>query len=264
MSISDTANARKYASIAEVAAAQAKLSADKLDNAPDYAAQAAASARRLHHLQVAVSAESVVNGLAISASESATQAAASAAEAGDAASAAIGQCIRVPDGELISVLPAAVDRIDSFMTFDSSGNTELLSKSDVAILDNTGKIPVSMIPAIAITETYVVSSQAAMLALNAQVGDVAKHRPGLFIHLSATPPSTLANWVQLNDDVLAQLGQSSGAGQVGALTQAGASSTVQVVLNSLVEKTHLQHQQGLACWYASGRNASPEPSHRKC
>jgi hypothetical protein len=72
MSISDTANARKYASIAEVAAAQAKLSADKLDNAPDYAAQAAASARRLHHLRVAVSAESVVNSLAISASESAT------------------------------------------------------------------------------------------------------------------------------------------------------------------------------------------------
>jgi hypothetical protein len=151
------------------------------------------------------------------------------------------------------------------MSFDSSGNTELLSKSDVAILDNTGKIPVSMIPAIAITETYVVSSQAAMLALNAQVGDVAKRTDvGYSFILSATPPSTLANWVQLNDDVLAQLGQSSGAGQVGALTQAGASSTVQVVLNSLVEKTHLQHQQGLACWYASGRNASPEPSHRKC
>ena len=44
MSISDTNKAQKYASIAEVAAAQAKIYAEKLENAPDYAAQAEAAA----------------------------------------------------------------------------------------------------------------------------------------------------------------------------------------------------------------------------
>ena len=96
MSISDTSKAQRYASVAEVAAA-AKLYADKLESAPDYAQQAANSAlAAAASAQVAVSAESVVNDLAISASESATSAAASAAEAGNAAAAAVGQCIRVP------------------------------------------------------------------------------------------------------------------------------------------------------------------------
>jgi len=44
MSISDTRYAAKYAPIAEVAVSQAKMYADKLDSAPDYASQATASA----------------------------------------------------------------------------------------------------------------------------------------------------------------------------------------------------------------------------
>ncbi|HDR2785671.1 TPA: hypothetical protein QCJ60_005071, partial [Enterobacter sichuanensis] len=57
MSISDTSKAQRYASVAEVAAAQAKLYADKLENAPDYAQQAANSAlAAAASAQVAVSA----------------------------------------------------------------------------------------------------------------------------------------------------------------------------------------------------------------
>lgn len=233
MSFTDTSSAKKYASIAETAAAQAKLYANKLELAPNYAEQAATSATAAAaSAQVAVNAEGVVNNLVVSASESATSAAESAAQAGNAAAAAVGQCVRVADGELIDPLPAASGRASSFLIFDSAGNATVLSKDEVAILDSEGKVPVSMIPAIAITQPFVVSSQAAMLALDAQVGDVAKRTDkGFSFILSAEPASTLSNWVQLNDDVLAQLGLSSGASQVGALDDAGGSTTVQGALN---------------------------------
>lgn len=65
-------------------------------------------------------------------------------------------------------------------------------------LDKDGKIPTEQLPPIAITETYVVNTQAAMLALSAQVGDVAI-RTDLsksFI-LQNEPASILANWQEL-------------------------------------------------------------------
>ncbi|MEM5524270.1 hypothetical protein [Enterobacter hormaechei] len=233
MSFTDTANAKKYASIAETAAAQAKLYAGELESAPDYAAQAAASASAAaSSAQEAIAAESVVSNLAISASESATSAAASAAQAGNAAAAAVGQCLRVPAGESISVLPAQSSRQDTFLTFDSSGNSALLAKGGVAILDSGGKIPVSMIPAVALSEIFVANSQAAMLALNVQPGDIAKRTDiGLSFALASLPASTLSNWVQLNDDVLAQLGLSTGATEVGAVDDLSNPTTVQGALN---------------------------------
>ncbi|HIH9250962.1 TPA: hypothetical protein ACYU26_002185 [Enterobacter ludwigii] len=217
MSISETRKAQQYASVAEVAAAQAKLYADKLETAPDYAEQAAASAAAAAlSAQAAISAESVVNNLANSASESATSAAASAAEAGNAAAAAVGQCIRVPDGESISVLPAASERETSFVVFGNDGDVGVLPQSSVAVLDSDGKIPASMIPTIAISQTYVVSSQAEMLALNANIGDVAKRTDlGYSFILGQEPASSLSNWIQLNDDVLTQLAQSNGASLIG-------------------------------------------------
>ncbi|HAS0821293.1 TPA: hypothetical protein I3317_001050 [Enterobacter cloacae subsp. cloacae] len=241
MSFSDTAKAKKYASIAEIAAAQAKLSADKLNNAPDYAEQAAASAlAAAASAEVAVSAQSVVNELAISASESATSAAASAASAGDAAAAAISRSLRVPDGELIPEFPAASERNQTVSVFDASGNPDVRPVSDFATLDSTGKLPVSIIPSIALTEPFVVSSEAEMLALDAQPGDIAKRTDlGYSFCLAESPASTLSNWVQLTDDVLAQLGQSSGASAVGALSDTGSPSTVQTLLTQKANKTDL-------------------------
>ena len=46
------------------------------------------------------------------------------------------------------------------------------SQGDIPVLGTNGKLPSSVVPASAITETYVESSQADMLALTAQVGDV--------------------------------------------------------------------------------------------
>lgn len=70
--------------------------------------------------------------------------------------------------------------------------------SGVATLDADGKVPLAQVPATAITNTSVVNTQAAMLALVAQVGDVAI-RPDIsssFI-LQAEPASSLANWQQI-------------------------------------------------------------------
>jgi hypothetical protein len=70
--------------------------------------------------------------------------------------------------------------------------------SGVASLDSGGKVPTSELPAIAITNTFVVATQAAMLALTAQVGDVAVRTDvnANFI-LATEPATTLGNWVQL-------------------------------------------------------------------
>lgn len=70
--------------------------------------------------------------------------------------------------------------------------------SGVAQLDSGGKVPTSQLPALAISETHVVASQAAMLALSAQTGDVAV-RTDLsksFI-LTADTPSVLSAWQEL-------------------------------------------------------------------
>lgn len=69
---------------------------------------------------------------------------------------------------------------------------------NVPVLDANGKLVESIIPAVAITETYVVDSETAMLALDAQVGDVAVRTDvsKSFI-LQSLPATTAANWVEL-------------------------------------------------------------------
>lgn len=79
----------------------------------------------------------------------------------------------------------------------ASKNTGVAS-GNVPVLDSNGKLDSSILPAIAITDTFVVASQTAMLALTAEVGDVAV-RTDLnksFI-LKTAGASTLANWQEL-------------------------------------------------------------------
>lgn len=69
---------------------------------------------------------------------------------------------------------------------------------NVPILDSNGKLDTSVLPALAISDTFVVASQTAMLALTAEIGDIAI-RTDLnksFI-LKTTGASTLANWQEL-------------------------------------------------------------------
>lgn len=68
----------------------------------------------------------------------------------------------------------------------------------VATLDGSGKVPTEQLPALAITNVFAVASQAAMLALTAETGDIAvRSDVGKSFVLADAPATTLANWVEL-------------------------------------------------------------------
>jgi hypothetical protein len=67
-----------------------------------------------------------------------------------------------------------------------------------ASLDSSGLLPSSQLPPIAIDQTFVVTSQSAMLALAATIGDVAiRSDTNTTYILQNSPASTLANWQQI-------------------------------------------------------------------
>lgn len=86
------------------------------------------------------------------------------------------------------------------------------SASDIT----TGTLPTSVMPPIAINETFTAATQAAMLALTAQRGDMAIRTDlgGKFYILTTDSPATLADWKPLvsSSDV------TSVAGRTGAVT----------------------------------------------
>lgn len=97
----------------------------------------------------------------------------------------------------------------------ASKNTGTAS-GNVPVLDANGKLDTIILPALAITDTFVVASQTAMLALTAEVGDIAV-RTDLnksFI-LKTAGASTLANWQEVLSPTAAV---SSVAGKTGAVT----------------------------------------------
>lgn len=83
-------------------------------------------------------------------------------------------------------------------------------------LDGSGKIPSSQLPAIALTDVFVVGSQAAQLALTAEEGDVAVRtdQNKSYIHNGGTS-GTMADWQELLTPTDAVI---SVNGQTGAVT----------------------------------------------
>lgn len=90
-------------------------------------------------------------------------------------------------------------------------NSQKAAVNGIASLDAGGKVPTAQLPAIAITDTFVVANEAAMLALTAQTGDLAiRTDVNKSFILTAEPSSTLANWQELltpTDSVLSVDGQ---------------------------------------------------------
>ena len=86
-------------------------------------------------------------------------------------------------------------------TYDGSSAQEITlddlggqAAGNYAILGSNGKLDESVIPAVAITDTYVVATEDAMLALSAQKGDIAiRSDLNKSFVLQSTPASTLAN-----------------------------------------------------------------------
>ena len=80
----------------------------------------------------------------------------------------------------------------------AAGKNVGTAAGNVPVLGSDGKLDESLLPAIAITETFVVDSQTAMLALSAQRGDVAvRTDENKSYILNADNPTVLANWVWL-------------------------------------------------------------------
>ena len=97
-------------------------------------------------------------------------------------------------------------------------------------------ISASQLPALAITDTFEVASQTAMLALDCQKGDIAI-RTDLsksFI-LSAQPPTMIANWKELKTptDVVLSVASLTGAITASALKSALSLTKADVGLGSV-------------------------------
>lgn len=92
-----------------------------------------------------------------------------------------------------------------------------------ASLDGSGFVPSAQLPSIAISDTFVVASQAAMLALTAQRGDVAiRSDLNKSFVLATESPGTLGDWKELLTPTDAVL---SVAGRTGVVTLTSADLT---------------------------------------
>jgi hypothetical protein len=70
--------------------------------------------------------------------------------------------------------------------------------NNTVLLDGSGLLPTSVLPPLAVNETFVVASQAAMLSLTAQRGDMAiRTDVSKTFVLSTDSPTTLADWKEL-------------------------------------------------------------------
>ncbi|MEG3007077.1 MAG: hypothetical protein RR806_06370 [Oscillospiraceae bacterium] len=87
------------------------------------------------------------------------------------------------------------------------------SAGNLPILGADGKLSESVLPSIAITDTFVVANQGEMLAVSAQVGDVVIRTDSNKSYiLQKSPSATLANWIELKSPTAAV---SSVAGRTG-------------------------------------------------
>ena len=104
---------------------------------------------------------------------------------------------------------------------DAVNTSALGAASGVATLDSGGKLTAAQVPAIAVTDTFVVASQAAQTALTAEVGDVAVRTDlNKSYILKTSPASTFANWEELRTptDVVLSVNGMTGAVTVSTVT----------------------------------------------
>lgn len=94
---------------------------------------------------------------------------------------------------LIDTIQSTIDGLGTAATKDTG-----TSAGNVPVLGTDGKLDTSILPALALVDVYTVNSETAMLALDAQQGDVAIRTDESKTYiLSKEPASTLANWIEL-------------------------------------------------------------------
>lgn len=138
---------------------------------------------------------------------------------------------------------------------DARINLQKAAANGLATLGSDGKLDASQIPALAITETFVVASQLAMLSLTAQEGDVAVRTDlnKTFI-LTTSPATTLANWQELLTPTGAV---SSFNGRTGAIIPANGDYTAAQVgaEPSITAGTITQYWRGDKSWQILDKTA---------
>ncbi|MDO4199871.1 MAG: hypothetical protein Q4D57_03885 [Clostridia bacterium] len=88
---------------------------------------------------------------------------------------------------------AAVDALGTASTCDTG-----TSEGNVPVINANGKIDTSILPALAITDTFTAANESEMLALSADKGDVCIRTDLSKTYiLKQTPASTLANWAEI-------------------------------------------------------------------
>ena len=128
------------------------------------------------------------------------------------------------------------------------------SVGDVVIVGSDGKIDSSVLPDIAITNTFVVASQAEMLAVDAQVGDVAiRTDEGKSYILKTAGASTLANWEWLRTpDCKIQ----SVNGRTGAVVLTYSDVGAEAALSGSAAKTSVADGDGIVILDSAASNAT--------
>lgn len=185
---SDATAAAASASAADDSATDAAASASDAATSASNAATSASGAATS-----ATNASSSASGAAASATAAADSAAAAAASADEAEAiiaAGIPEATATVKGGI--KIPGGVDG-EIGGTFDHPTVTGWANKADLV----AGKIPTSQIPAFAISDTFVVTDEAARLALTAETGDVAVQtgNPGRGTYiLKGTDPTNAAHW----------------------------------------------------------------------
>jgi hypothetical protein len=96
------------------------------------------------------------------------------------------------------IAESSVTQHESALSIASSQISDKASANGVASLDGSGKVPSSQLPAIALSEVFVVSSESAQLALTAQEGDtvVRTDQSKTYIHNGGTA-GTMADYTEL-------------------------------------------------------------------
>lgn len=93
------------------------------------------------------------------------------------------------------------------------------SAGNVPVLDSNGKLVTSILPPLAITNTFIANNEAEMLALVAEVGDIAVRTDLNETYILQKEPATkLENWVKLltpTDSVLSVNGQTGAVNLTG-------------------------------------------------
>lgn len=116
----------------------------------------------------------------------------------------------ITEDDLPSISSSKITGLGTAATKDT-GSTA----GNVVLVNSDGKIDENLLPSLAITEVYEVASQTAMLALDAQVGDVAIRTDESKTYiLSSTPATTVDNWKLLRTPTDTVLSVNSKTGAV--------------------------------------------------